>query len=323
MVRLVSTAVWLSLALVIALGAAPARADDAADRAEALRLYAEGREHLVALKYAEAMVSLEGSLALVESPNAALLLGHALLAQGRRLDAARTYERTLRLVRTSSNQAGYDKTREEAERRLDGIQSDLAKIVVDAPTGAPVRVNGADVPTEPIPGGVRASWWIEPGKADIFVGAGPALQTKQVAVERGATQHVTFGVPAPKGDDLLAWNATPVSRPPVDAEPIRVPIAAIVVGVVGLGGMATFAGFGVRAAEAEAELDACGASCPESKRSTAEDGKRDQIIANVALGVGLASTVTSVVLFSVFEYVPNKAVSVRVGPAGLSVAIRP
>ncbi len=59
-----------------------------------------------------------------------------------------------------------------------------------------------------------------------------------------------------------------------------------ITGGVGLAGVATFAVFGSIAKSKANELDECLPHCPESLRSTADEGKRNQTIANIGLVVG-------------------------------------
>ena len=78
---------------------------------------------------------------------------------------------------------------------------------------------------------------------------------------------------------------------------LRVPVGSWVGLGVGAAGMVAFGVFGSMAKSNSEELDACSPRCPESMRPTADDGKRNQTIANIGLAVGGVGLATAVGFF--------------------------
>jgi hypothetical protein len=74
-----------------------------------------------------------------------------------------------------------------------------------------------------------------------------------------------------------------------------VPVAALAFGGAAVVGFAAFAYFGVSGKNEHDRLEkSCGRTCTPAQ---VEDGKRAYVIADIALGVGIASAVTSAILF--------------------------
>jgi hypothetical protein len=96
------------------------------------------------------------------------------------------------------------------------------------------------------------------------------------------------------GPAAAAGSATGDVSPPA-AETGSAPIAAYVFGGVAVAGVAAFTYFAVSGKNEHDRLsESCGRMCTPAQ---VEDGKRAYIIADVALAVGVASAITSAILF--------------------------
>ncbi len=108
------------------------------------------------------------------------------------------------------------------------------------------------------------------------------------------------------------------------------PLASWVAGAFGLAGAGIFVGFGLGASSAATTVEAqCPERrCPESVRSTAEAGERDQLVANIGLGVGIAGVVTAAILWAAWpDDDASAATTVNTAPApgdgpGASLSLR-
>ncbi|NUO49424.1 MAG: tetratricopeptide repeat protein [Polyangiaceae bacterium] len=248
----------------------------------AIELYTEGRDLLTAGKAAEALPKLIESLRLLPSPNTELLIAHAKRELGRRAEALETYERVLANAQNevARGQDRYKGTLEEAKRWIGSLGGELGTVVVSAPEGARIDVARGD-PQSPATfiGSGRA--YAEPGEVRVTMTVGDRTETKTARVGAGTTARVDFSTAAPTGP-----SGTDKAAPqPKDDGPV-VSIAGIALLSGGVVGMAMFAGFGVSAKSTLDGLEECSPHCPDSRREEQDAGKRDQLIANISVGIG-------------------------------------
>jgi len=157
-------------------------------------------------------------------------------------------------------------------RPLDGNGKDLlgAKLRVD---GRVVDVDGRGIELDP--GKHRLTWTYQ-----------GLVKEETIVLREGEKDRrvdVVFGKPA----GAVPKPVLPATPAPAVDDGVAVPVASWVLGGVGLVGGGLFAGF---AASAKSEVDdmraSCAGHCPADRVDAA---KRDLIIANVSLGLGLAS----------------------------------
>ncbi len=305
----------------IALDAAVARADGGESAADgssrAVELYAEGRDLLRAGRAADALPKLVDSLGLLASPNTELLIAHARREIGLRVEAQETYERVQRAAaaEVARGQSRYLDTEQEATRWLNELSASLGRVSVEAPAEATVEVarGGSKAPATFRGSG---SAWSEPGDVTVTMRGKDQEQRRTVRVGPGTTVRLDFTSPA-------VTEPPPEPPPPPDGGPV-VSVPGVVLLGVGLAGVGMFAGFAVSARSKLDELEACTPACPESKRDVHDTGKRDQLIANVSIGVGaaaLAAGATIWIVEAVLDAEPAPAAKAGVSLRGIGLGV--
>lgn len=254
-------------------------APDASQRA--VQLYTEGRDLLTAGKAAVALPKLLESLELLPSPNTELLIAHGKRELGRRAEALETYERVQKSAESevSQGQERYQGTAEEAKRWIATLSRELGTVDVAAPDRARIEIKrGSRDAAATFTGSGRA--YAEPGEVRVTMRLGERVETKDALVAKATSARVEFtssaqGAPPPQDKPAPTTEEGPV-----------VSIAGIVLLSGGVVGMAMFAGFGISARSTLDGLEQCDPRCPDSRREEVDAGKRDQLIANVSVGIG-------------------------------------
>lgn len=292
-----------ALGLAIALYGVPASAAPESVE-EARALMQEGNARLHAGKPAEALEKLERSLALVYSPNTELLYARALRDLGRRVDAARAFEHAELEARKRSlaGDVKYGMTEASAHEEGAKVRASLGTLRIHVSIAAnrtTLTVDGAPIPLEP---DGFAAVLHEPGRAEIALKVGDAEQKQTVPVVAGQSVQVEFG--GTNGGDRPAPppSAAPIDRPPVVTTTSSASSAswatpaAVVSGSFTAVGLGVFTIFGLRTESAWSELqDRCGKTgCGDGDRARANQGERDQIIANSGLVVASVAAVAAV-----------------------------
>lgn len=141
------------------------------------------------------------------------------------------------------------------------------------------QLDGRAIPVDPGPRRLR----LERGKARVSV------DVVVVETEKVRLVEVTL-------DDPPAPPASSAPPRPLDGAPARsIPTATLVLGGVGALGVAGFAYLGLRAqGEADAMRGSCAPSCPSAR---VDEARRDALLANVSLGVGVAALGAAAVLW--------------------------
>lgn len=317
------------LGLLMASGDAAARAPQDAPAesvppSAADALYDEGTRLMEQGDYERACPKLAESHRLDPSAGALLALARCHEKAGHLATAWSTYAEAATLARQKG-----DAAREAAARtQMDGLDPRLPRLIVRLDPGwdrvrdAVIQRNGIPVRLAELGTPLR----VDPGVVVIEArAAGRVVQRREVRATEAQTVEVTLDAPARVAAAAAAApTATAAPGNGIDAPPLASWIAAGV-GVVGLG---VFAGFGIASANAASELDACRNPCPTSLEETAETGARNQVIADVGLGVGAAALTTAVVLWIVWPDDPPPArAALRAAPApgdgpGVSLALR-
>jgi hypothetical protein len=162
----------------------------------------------------------------------------------------------------------------------------LAVDVVDdrggAVPSAHVTVDGAAVAS-------GQSLTLDPGSHTVAADA-PNMEgaSETLALAKGEKHHVTLTLKA----HAIMTEQPAASHP--------VPVVAIVLATVGVAFVGGFIGFGIAGNSKRTDLDAVGCK-PNCAQADVDSIKTDYVIADVALGVGLASLAVATVLFILGE----------------------
>jgi hypothetical protein len=317
----------LSWLLVLsALGSIGGPAIAQGSQQEAVAKYKQGRALIEKKDYEGALRELTASYALLDSPNTLLLMAHAQRELGREAEAAALYEKVVKDAnsRALEGERRFLKTGEDAQGWVDRLSKRLGKITVrvnDAPEGTTVTVDGENVEAQQIGDRtlkIDSVWW-KAGTVRIEASP-PGGEAKTVTVEvlpgEAATATLDLTVVEEEEDDSDSGSVPVIDSK--DLEGRSIPTGTWVMGGLGLAGVATFAVFGSMAKSKASELDECSPRCPESQRDLADQGKRDQTIANIGLvvgGIGLATAAG----FYIFQSSDSResSVDVAVAPNGL------
>jgi hypothetical protein len=270
------------VALFVALWLAPAavRADEAAEQfRRAITMFDEGNCE-------EALPLFEKAFSATQSPNARLYVARCLAQLGRLPEAYREMKGTVDVARQKAvDDDKYVKTRDAAAAELAQLEPRVGKLVValpEAPEGATIEVNGHAIDEAergvPFP--------VEPGILVVVARApGRETVTREIEIAGGETKTVAIvlpeaGVgPSPPGEE----------EKPSGAGISGLQIGGIVVGVIGLGGLAAFAATGSMAKSRFDRLaEECGGvRCTDpSYADVVDEGKTLQTVANVTAVVG-------------------------------------
>lgn len=304
--------VALATPLASAAGVDPSSAT-AAQKKEAMDHFTAGKQAFEAKNYEKAAMELRASLEVVDSPNARLELARALRDGGKLGEAWAEYERVVQdATKLAAKEERYRKTADAATTERTDVEAKLAFVVVTvahAPADAVLKVGGTAVPQDQ---------WVEPivapaGAVDVVLsdasGKELARQTvmatvgQKLPVDLDAQPAPPPAAPAPHEvapEDKPDMGPPPSDTPPPPASSGRAALRpwAYVAGGVGVAGLATFTIFGLMSNSDYSDLqNACHPGCPASKSSEIDNGKTNQLIANIGLGVGIVGVAAGATLF--------------------------
>jgi len=285
---------------------APALPDEDA-RAAAVRMFREGRAHMVARRWAEACASFRASQELDPASGTALNLGDCLERQGKLLAAYRTFQAAETLAR-QRNRPAHEA---EARRRADTLEPQLYRFDLGfadpADDVAGIIIRQGDVVLQPLPGG---GYPLELGdnQLEIVIPGRPRfLATRSIAAgDRGARGVLEVPAPGREGRATLLPGVTPAPAPVVAPAPRAMPAprpgparglttrrkVAIGLFIVALGGAAVGGYYGVRAMRRwdQAEAGCTEDGCEPASRRLGEAADQDAGVATVVLvGAGVTA----------------------------------
>ena len=297
---------------------------------EGTALYQKGKYDEARLKFAQAYAVLKKSSVLFNLAKTEALTGH-------RVEAANHFREYVKYAATGTDKA-------EAEKELAELYKLLARVEVEAPEGAAIFVDGAQLGLAPIKDPVV----LNAGKHTVSAQFGEAKQEKPVDGLAGSLGRVVFTfekpAPAPAPTPTPAPNAsspgytyTPPPPPKDDSPGADRWILPSVVGAVGLGGVGMGIGFGLASRSASDDASAIRSANPRAcaqrdsaqcqSATDAEDRqKRSAMLSVVGYGVGGVAVLASAYLFyraSTTRRDAGVTVVPVVGPreAGLSGAV--
>ncbi|HTJ81526.1 MAG TPA: tetratricopeptide repeat protein [Polyangiaceae bacterium] len=309
-----STLGTVLLAATVALGVVaaprPAHAQpagaDAKPSADAVKkateAFKEGTKLFGEKKFALALEQFRLSYDTVASPNSKLYVARCQAEMGNLREAYRTFESVI----DEANERGktepkYLPTGEGARHDLDELSKKLVVITVtvaNAPDAARVKVGGAPIAKEewgkPIP--------LDPGPVDVVLEVPGAAPVRDHA-DLKAGQTKAFNLVGP---DTGSAVPPPIETPKKEESSGGSPgllIGGLVAAGIGVGGFVMFGVEGSMAKSTESDLQAlCPSGCSPSDASAqdlVDQGKSQQLIANVGLAigaVGLAAGATLIVI---------------------------
>ena len=303
-------------AAVVATSAAPAAGDTPPKTAaapevvhQATDLFTRGTALYDAKSYDAALASLLRSYQLLPSPNSGLVIARCLRELGKPVEAAARFAEVERdaTARVAAGEPRYGETAKAAAAEGAALRATLGTVhihVTHLPGGGAVQVDGAAVMLEA--GAFEALH--APGAVTVTVRAPPAPdQIKSAPVRAGERVDVEI-------------DAAPAEQAP-SARPRWMLPALVAAGGVGALGIAASIGFGVSSRATFDDLQAsCGSRCvTQAEQDRIASGKRNQTIANVSLGVGLAGAAAAIAVGVVMW----RGSSGAGGPAPVAITVGP
>lgn len=294
-----------------------ARAQTTAERATAELLFDDALSLMRDGSFAEACPKLESSQRIDPAVGTLLYLSECYERQGRTASAWVTFREAAALAKSE----GQLDRAAIAEQRAAQLQKELALVTIDVALEAR-QIAGLTVRCGPVPVDVSLGTItvpVDPGQVTVEASApGYRPFSRQLNVEakgRGslvipalasdgsnpapAPNPVTFGLAAPTFEPSAAG---PSAAPVADSATSSVPIASMVLGGVGIVGLGVGAYFGVKAMS---DADEANELCPDGNCSSQrgedlmDDARTSATVSNIALGVGVASLATGLVLYFV------------------------
>jgi hypothetical protein len=268
-------------------------------------------------KYDAALLLFREAYGKSQSPNAHLMIGKCLLAQGDLPAAYEEFSATMReAAKRAETEPKYVDTRDAASSEIASLETKIAKVVitvVDATPSTRVLVNNVEVNKDKLGTPIA----VMPGTLEIVAEnlvKGKATQTEEV--KAGETKPILLKV----AEATPPPNSTPPTTTPEETTGGGVRKAGFAVLGVGAVGMGLFAIGGVQANSKFATLEKeCGGTrCTDPKYADLiESGKTMDLLANVGLGLGIAGIVAGTVMVIVGGPKPKPKTtetSVFIGP---------
>jgi hypothetical protein len=281
----------LLILVVVLSGAAAAQSPD--------ELFAQGQKAYDEGRFSEALPLFEQALSASGSPNARLYVARSLVKLGKNAQAYEQMNTALRDATTrAERESRYAETRDAAAAELALLEPKVGKLIVavaDEYVMPTVEVNGAPFTTIGTPTAV------EPGQVVVKATAPdkePFEKTLEVAAGEIETVTVTFDAAGGTagGGDGDGGGGEDTTDGGKEFGAIRA--AGIAVGILGVGGLITFAVTGSMAREKFDQLETeCVSRCTNaSYEEVIDEGKTLETVANVMAGVGGGLLVAGVLM---------------------------
>jgi hypothetical protein len=307
------------------LSTASAKAPDPAARAKAAaqKIYVQGTAHFKAGRLLEALAAFRASYEIVASANSHLMIARTLREHGDLADSFVEYDKVVpEAASAAEHDPKYASTAVVSRNERDDLRRRIAllTIIVKSPP-QDLRVLAGAHPVE------RSAWGsafpVAPGALVVrAVTTEKGEQRQDLVAQAGGALVATFDfAPAAQAEEILpspfpAEPSDPGAHPPAPSvsgeSPPDIPRQLRTSGTrpdrtwayvslgVGAAGFATFAVFGLLNETTYNDLkQSCiNAHCPSQRVDDVERGQRQQVIANVALGVSAVATTIGLVLFA-------------------------
>jgi hypothetical protein len=310
--------VFVLAALCSAFTGTARAADAGSNKAAAEALFAEGRSLMAAGRCAEAIPKFQASQRLDPGAGTLLNLAECYEQTGKTASAWAEYREVVSMARTS----GSSEREELAQQKAGALEGKLSRLAISVVQGGQVdglKVTRDGDSIDPAEFGVPIP--VDPGPHVIQASA-PGKQTWSKRIEVGAAAS-TLSVEVPK----LVDGAGAVSEPaPVPAaEPKKSGSGqrtlALVVGGVGVVGVALGAVFGLQASsswdDAKSSCEAFPYECGEAGVEKKEDASSQATISTIGFVAGGVCLAGAAVLWFTAGSGEEKQVSLGVGPGSL------
>ena len=269
---------------------------------------AEGKKLFKAGQFEKAIEAFEVAHEIVANPEAYLMTARAHQNLGELVKARADYMAAIEEGEPAVQHNGkYRDTLQAARKELKELEGVLARITITlhhAPSGAKVAIDGEPLDSsrlgEPI--------LLPPGAVEVTATSpdGREVRSRKLTLTAGQDAKVDLAFTRDDADDVPPTIVEEGAEAPPPTEAAPAPssgggkrTAAFIAGGVGVAGLATFAVFGAMSNSKYNSLDkACtGSVCPPNRQDDIDAGKRDQMLANIALAVGAVGVGASATLF--------------------------
>lgn len=279
--------------LAVLLGAATARASDPQERVNPPR--------------GSSCASFEASSLQAADPSSRLALAECYERHGRRASAWSQYRRAA----SAANQVGASELANLARERAKALEPDLSYLTVTTWKGQDVQVTRNGVPIDPAVLGTAMP--LDPGRHTIRATA-PGKRGWSKVIELGSHRdHVAVDVPV-LPDDVLLLNSdlgategslpAPMGGPDDETGGSLQRSMGLIVGALGIAGVATGTLFGVKAASDWSDAKALCAPypyCGEEGASLAREAKEGALISTIGFATGLVGLSSGALLWFTAE----------------------
>jgi hypothetical protein len=226
------------VALALSLIAPEARADPTpAERETARALLLSGREKRKAGKLKEALAELERAHGIMGVPTTGLDLGKAQDSLGLLVEARATLLDVARYPAQPDESRAFKRARQEAKELAEAIAPRLATLIVVAPSGAHVKLDGVELSAASV--GVALK--INPGKHEIFSALNGEERHSSVDLAEGESKSVQLALagapvaaPVPAAPTVARAPTAPAEATP-ETETKPNPLVWVGVVTAGLG----------------------------------------------------------------------------------------
>ncbi len=301
---------WLALlAVVVALLAAPASAQDVRDQARALA--EEGIALLSEGRAAEAMDKLQAAEALFHAPTHLVYLARAHTQLDQLMEAHDTYVAVL--IEQIPNYApeAFHKARQMAESEATALRPRIATLAISVSGEAEVRIDGRPIER------ARLAYPVAVSPGAHTVAAGSARETVRAAL--GQVTPVTLSADAPP-----APAPAPRTPPPADSvEDDGFPVLATIALAVGGAALGVGAVTGALTLDQASDIKRhCqGDVCPRDQEEAADDAKTLGNVSTAMFVAGGVVTALGIVLL-VIDLSGDEAVAFELTPSAASLRAR-
>ena len=310
--RLRSTRNWVlasSLALAVPAAVCPAHHAQAAEitKEQARALFQEALALVAAGDYATALDKLQQVASFKRTPQVVYYIAVCHEKTGKLVMALGEY----RIALADGQAAGAQDVVDEASAAIKNLEPRIPMLTIDKGEGAAaatILVDGKEIGDAAIglpmpfdPGTrvvVAQASGYRPFRQEVKLAEGEKTAI-EVSLKKRAPGAAVAPTPDSDGDDTAEDPSASLDTKSLDEGSNTLAWLTTGVGVVGLGASAYF--FSQRSKAISDLDDACGSNknaCPASMESTYDDGKRDTLFANVALGVGVVGVATGIILFA-------------------------
>lgn len=299
----------------------------------AQKAFQAGDEAYDAKKFEEALSAYRASYDIVASPNSRLMVARALRELGKIAEAYDELRATIADAQVmAAKDEKYKDTEKAANDDLEALKERVALVTIkleNAPPQTKVKVGDREVEASTLANPLV----LAPGNVTIVATTPDGRETRRdVTLEAGKPANVSLDMAPATAPGAAPAPMSGAAPPPsstgsaaLDTRSTSFRTWAYVAGGVGAVGLVTFAVFGALDSSKYSELsDACPNNhCSPSRADDIDAGRRDQLIANVGLGIGVVGLAAGTVLFLMSsprtEQTRARSTWVAVGPGNVRV----